>query len=110
MPHHISPLKNNSENSRACHVTSHHVTFVIWKLILKIQENQLILCHISPLKNNSKNSRKIYYKSLRVINGESPQHASMSCHPMSPHISPLKNNSENSKKYIFQVSPSIVEK
>jgi hypothetical protein len=40
----------------------------------------------------------MYYNSLRNINGELSQHASMPCHLMLCHISPLKNNSENCKK------------
>jgi hypothetical protein len=60
-------LKNNSKNSRKSpHPTSH-----------------------SPLKNNSKNFRKMYYNSLRVINGEFYQHAIMSHHLMTHHLSPL---------------------
>jgi hypothetical protein len=52
---------------------------------MKIQENHLITYHISPLK--------MYYNSLRVINGEFSQHASMP-----RHLSSLKNNFENSRK------------
>jgi hypothetical protein len=48
------------------------------------------------IENNLKNSRKINYNSVRVINGEFSQHASMPYH-----ISPLKNNYENSRKIYF---------
>jgi hypothetical protein len=77
MPHHLSLLKNNSKNSRSM---LHH----------------LMPCHISPLNNNSKTSRKIYYNSLRVINGEFSQHASMP-----RQLSPLKNNSKNFRNIYF---------
>jgi hypothetical protein len=83
---HISLFKNNSENLRS-------------------MTHQLMQRHISPLKNNSKNSRKLphpishfsiekyfkknsrkmYCNSLRVINDEFSQHASIH------HLSPLKN-------------------
>jgi hypothetical protein len=80
MPHHISPLKNNSENSRKSpHPTSH---FSIEKII-------------------QKNYRKIYYNSLRVINDEFSQHAIMTRHMMSHDLSLLKNNFENSRKIYF---------
>jgi hypothetical protein len=36
----------------------------------------------SPLKNNSENSRKMYYNTLRVINGEFSQQGGFA---MSPH-------------------------
>jgi hypothetical protein len=63
------------------------------------------MSHFS-IENNSKNSRKIYDNSLKVINGEFSQHASMP-----RHLSPLKNNFENSRKNIFsQISPSTIEK
>jgi hypothetical protein len=52
--------------------------------------------HISPLKNNLRNLRKIYYNSIRVINGEFSQHTTMP-----HHLSSLKNNSINSRKCIF---------
>jgi hypothetical protein len=77
MAHHLSLLKNNSENTRS-------------------MPRHLMSRHISPLKNNSRNSIKMYHNSLRAINSDFYQHASMPCH-----LSPLKNNSENSKKYIF---------
>jgi hypothetical protein len=64
--------------------------FSIEKVILKIQKNHLIPRHISQLKNNSKNSSKIYYNSLKIINGEFSQHEIKSCHL-----------SGNSKKYIY---------
>jgi hypothetical protein len=70
---HISPLKNNSKNSRKSpHPISHF-----------------------SIENNFKNSRKISYNSQRVINGEFSQHVSIP-----HHISPLKNNSKNLEKYI----------
>jgi hypothetical protein len=48
----------------------------------------------------------MYYNSVRIINGEFSQHASMPHHLMSCHLSQLKNNSENSKKIFFlQTSP-----
>ncbi len=75
MTHDPSPLKNNSENSRKSpHPMSH---FSIEKII-------------------QKNYRKIYYNSLRVINDEFSQHASIP-----HHLSPLKNNSKNSRKIYF---------
>jgi hypothetical protein len=77
-PHHLSPLKNNSEHSR--NMSPH-----------------LMPRHISPVKNNSKNSRK----SPHPMTHFSMPHVSMTRHLMSRHISPLINNSENSKKYIF---------
>jgi hypothetical protein len=79
MTYHISSLKNNSENSRKSHHPTSHFL----------------------LKNNSKNSRKMYYNSLKVINDEFSQHASMPLHLTSYHISPLKNNYENSRKIYF---------
>jgi uncharacterized membrane protein YwaF len=57
------------------------------------------------LKNNSKNSRKIYYNSLRDINDEFSQQASM---PL--HVSPLKIILKTLEKIFFQIIPSIVEK
>jgi hypothetical protein len=53
----------------------------------------------------------MYYNSLRVINDEFSQYASMPCHLMSHHLFSLKNNSENFRKtYFFQISSSSVEK
>jgi hypothetical protein len=90
MASHIFLLKNNSKN----------------------QANHLIPPHISPLNKIKKTLQKcIYYNSLRVINCEFSQHASISRHLMSCHISPLKNKFESSRKiYFFQISPSTVEK
>jgi hypothetical protein len=39
----------------------------------------------------------MYYNSLRVINDEFSQHASMSCHLILHHLSSLNNNSKNSR-------------
>jgi hypothetical protein len=114
----LSLLENNSKNSRKiAHVTSHfsietiilkmkkitscHVTFLYWKIILKIQGNHIITHHISPLKNNSKNSRKMYYNSIRVINSKLSQHTSMPHHLMPYHLSLPKNNFENFKNKYF---------
>jgi hypothetical protein len=47
----------------------------------------------SPLKNNSENSRKMYYNTLRVINGEFSQQGGLPSHLMPRHLSQLKNNS-----------------
>jgi hypothetical protein len=55
--------------------------------------------HLMPhfsIENNSRNSRKIYYNSVKIINGEFSQHASMP-----HHLSALKNNSKNSRKIYF---------
>jgi hypothetical protein len=83
MPCHISTVKYNSENSRKLpHSTSHF-----------------------SIKNNSKTSRKIYYNSLRIINGEFSQHASMPHHLMSHHISPLKIILKTIEKYFFKLIP-----
>jgi hypothetical protein len=76
MEHHISLFKNNSENLRS-------------------MTHQLMQRHISPLKNILKNSRKMYCNSIRIINDEFSQHASIH------HLSSLKNDFENSTKNIF---------
>jgi hypothetical protein len=62
---HIFPLKNISENlrSKSHHIMPHHLFLL--KIILKIQENQLMSCHLSPLKNNS---YLYFYNTLQVIN------------------------------------------
>jgi hypothetical protein len=90
MSHHLSLLKNNSENSNSM---PHHISPL--KTNSKIQGNYIISRHISPLKNNSKNSKKIYYNSLRVINYEFSKHVSMLHHLMSYYLFSLKNNFKN---------------
>jgi hypothetical protein len=47
----------------------------------------------------------MYYNSLKVINDEFSQHASMPLHLTSYHISPLKINYENSRKIYFSNYP-----
>jgi hypothetical protein len=98
MPHHHFLLKNNSENLRNMlhHLMPRHIS-----LFKNNSKNLRKLPHISPLKIIKKNSSKIYYNSLRVINGKKIQHVSMPCHMMSRHLSHLKNNSENSIKIFF---------
>jgi hypothetical protein len=115
MPHHLSPLKNNSKNQEN-HLLPHHlsienncknskkitwchITFLYWKLILKIQGAwHITSSRVTFLywKIIQKNSRKMYYNSLRVIDGEFSQHASMS-----GHLSPLKIILKTLEKYIF---------
>jgi hypothetical protein len=71
MPHqlmsrHPSPLKNNSKKSRKSPLMPHHLSLSK----NNFKNSSSMLHYISQLKNNSKNNRKIYYNSLRVINGE----------------------------------------
>jgi hypothetical protein len=133
MPHQLSELKIFLKIQRAWYITLCHVTFVHWKIILKIQENYLISGHLSPLKNNSKNSNTMphhlmsrhisllknnskksrnhlmpYHLSLLKNNSENTR--SMSHHLMPCHISPLKNNSKNSWKSPHPTSHLSIEK
>jgi hypothetical protein len=58
MPHHIFPLKNNSENSRKIYYKSLRV------INEEFSQDAGLPRHISPLKNNSENYRKMYFCKL----------------------------------------------
>jgi hypothetical protein len=53
-------------------------------------------CHIYPLKIIQKTLENIYYNTLKVINGEFSQHASMP-----RHLCQLKIILKNLENYIF---------
>jgi hypothetical protein len=89
MPHHISLLKNNSENLKNMqhHLMPHYIS-TLKNNVKKLRKSHYPTSHFS-IENNPK-TLKMSYNSLGVINGELSQHASMSHHQISRQLSLMK--------------------